>query len=198
MKRRDLFRRTAQAALGATVLPVLPAHARVIPPDYDASALLRRPDWAPVFLTPHQSRTLELLADLVIPETSTPGARAALVHRFLDHLLSAETPRVQSDFLAALGAIDGMSRDRFGNAFLHVAPEEQRELLTFLAFPHRLVTWGGNVPDFAGHTHFLRLKDWISRAYYSSAEGLAELGFDEAMSHGEFRGCDGERHGHGH
>lgn len=202
MKRRELFRRSAHAALAAAALPILPAHAREIPPDYDASIQLRRPDWKPVFLTDHQNRTLETLSEWIIPETGTPGARAALVNRFLDHLLAAETAGVQQEFLASLAYLDGLSRERHGAAFIHLEPDHQRELLTFLAYPHQLVTWGSNRSDFAGNLHFNRLKDWISRAYYSSPEGLQELGFDEAMSHGPFPGCEQEsgnpRHDSGH
>jgi gluconate 2-dehydrogenase gamma chain len=192
MRRRDLFRQSACAALAAAARPVIPVHGREIPADYDASVRLRRPDWQPVFLTAHQSRTLEALADLIIPETETPGAGAALVHRFLDQLLAAETPGVQADFLAALASVDGLSRDRYGRVFVYLEPSEQGDLLSLLAYPQRLVTWGGNRSEFGGHLHFVRLKDWISRAYYSSEEGLRELGFEEAMTHGDFLGCGEE------
>ncbi len=196
MKRRDLIRQTAVAAFGAAALPMVPVRARDIPPDYDASVRLRRPDWSPVFLSDHQSRTLEALAEWVIPETDTPGAKSALVHRFLDHLLAAETPEIQREFTSALAFIDGLSQERHGRAFIHLETAQQRELLTFLAYPHRLVTWGSNRPEFTGYSHFARLKDWIARAYYSSPEGMAELGYDEAFSHGPFLGCDHESEGH--
>jgi hypothetical protein len=196
LKRRDLIRRSAIVALGAATLPAVPVHGREIPPDYDASLRLRRPDWAPVFLSEHQSRTLESLGEWIIPETETPGAKSALVHRFLDHLLAAETPEVQREFTSALAFVDGLSQERYGRAFIYLETEQQRELLTYLAYPHRLVTWGSNRSEFVGHTLFARLKDWIARAYYSSPEGLAELGFDEAFSHGPFLGCEQESSNH--
>jgi len=39
-------------------------------------------------LDPHQSETVATIAELIIPTTDTPGARAAQVHRFIDLLLA--------------------------------------------------------------------------------------------------------------
>src|SRR5256885_17266433 len=39
-------------------------------------------------LDPHQSETVATIAEMIIPATDTPGARAAQVHRFIDLLLA--------------------------------------------------------------------------------------------------------------
>src|SRR2546422_6710982 len=43
-------------------------------------------------LDPHQSETVATIAEMIIPATDTPGARAAQVHRFIDLLLAEWAP----------------------------------------------------------------------------------------------------------
>ncbi len=196
MKRRELFRRAILGTVGAAVTSTLPSEAaahlhfaREFPPNQDASAELARSDWKPVFLDQHQNDTLILLSDLILPATDTPGAKEALVNRFIDQLLAAETREIQRQFLDSLAYIDGECMKRYNAAFIHLPAETQLEFLKLLSYPHTLVTWGENRSEFAGHAHFLNLKSWITRAYYSSDIGMRELGWDGSPFHGEFEGC---------
>jgi hypothetical protein len=130
-----------------------------------------------------------MLSELIIPKTETPGASDALVNRFIDRLLAAETPETQRSFVEGLAYLDGECLSRYRSAFRYASAESRNELLGLLAYPHSLGTWGsegGN--DFAGHRHFTVLKDWISRAFYSSEIGMRELGWD-GPPHGAFLGC---------
>jgi hypothetical protein len=191
MNRRELLRRTF-GTLGAAAAVTIPAGAREFPENYDASKELAQPAWKPVFLDEHQNATLIALSDLIIPVTDTPGAKAALVNRFIDAIMAVERPEAQREFLNALAMIDGESSDRFGTAFVHASPEEQLQLLSYLAYPQSLRTWSGSVEGDTGpHHQFKTLKDWISRAYYSSEIGQRELGYDGAPPHGMFNGCSG-------
>src|ERR1700690_2448808 len=107
MNRRDLFRQAflgAAAAASAGVAPALE-----FPSDYDASKELARADWKPLFLDDHQNQTLIAFSDMLIPETDTPGAKAALVNRFLDRVLAVETHDTQRSFLKNLAFLDGDS-----------------------------------------------------------------------------------------
>jgi len=183
MKRRELFR---LAGLGAAAIT---AQAREFPANYDASKELARSDWKPSFLDAHQNETLIALSDLIIPATDTPGAKEALANRFIDELLAAETPDTQKAFLNALAFLDGEAQERYRTAFVHVTPEQQVELLSYLAYPQSLETWPGVKNESQAHQHFRTLKDWISRAYYSSEIGQRELGDDGAFPHGEPSGC---------
>jgi hypothetical protein len=192
MKRRELFRRALAGAVGSA-LPAAAADPHPAPkqfPDgHDASKDLARADWKPVFLDAHQDATLVALADLVIPETTTPGAKRALCNRFIDRLLAAETSEVKRAFLASLSYVDGECIARYRAPFVDLPPESQVEFLKLIAYPHSYVTWGDNRSEFAGHAHFRNLKSWISRAYYSSEAGMRELGWTGNMFHGDFEGC---------
>jgi gluconate 2-dehydrogenase gamma chain len=189
MNRRDLLRSTVLGALGATV-SVFPVPARDFPSGYDASKDLARADWKPLFVDAHQNETLIALSDLIIPASDTPGAKEALVNRFLDLLMSAEMAETQRAFVAALAYIDGECMHRYNSAFVHSPREQQLEFLTLIAYPHSLETWGEGQTEFPGHTHFQKLKRWIVGAYYSCPVGLKELGWDGAFPHGVFSGCD--------
>ena len=72
------------------------------------------------------------LGDLIIPETDTPGASAALVNRFIDHLLAAESREVQSHFLDSLAYLDGACMERYGSAFIHLSRENQAGFLNLI------------------------------------------------------------------
>lgn len=189
MHRRELFRRTWWGAAGVMSGTAPLAVAREFPADFNASSELARSDWKPIFLDEHQNETLLLLAELIIPKTGTPGAKEALVNRFIDRLLAAESPETQRTFLEALAYLDGECMVRFRTAFRYVPSESQVEFLRLLAYPHSLATWGGEAADESpGHKHFGVLKGWISRAFYSSEAGMRELGWD-GPPHGEFEGC---------
>jgi gluconate 2-dehydrogenase gamma chain len=189
MKRRDLFRNTVISAIGAAAMNSR-AIAREFPPGYDASVELARADWKPVFLDDHQNETLIVLSDMIIPATDTPGAKAALVNRFLDLLMSSETAEAQRAFLTSLAYIDGAALARYKAVFLHLTSEQRTDFLNLLAYPHSQARWGEHEPDFPGYDHFSRLKGWIASAFYSSADGLKELGWDGSFPHGVFSGCD--------
>src|ERR1700730_2823473 len=103
MKRRDLLRAgvltgaavalrpsrsTAQSTTQDTAqTPELtPAQSGV-----DASKDLAAPGWNPLFSDENQNETLIVRNDLMIPATDPPGAKEALVNRYIDLVLAADT-----------------------------------------------------------------------------------------------------------
>jgi hypothetical protein len=158
----------------------------------DASKELLGPGWKPLFLDEHQNETLIVVSDLMIPATDTPGAKEALVNRYIDLVLAAETPEAQRAFLNSLSYLDGEGMRRFKNAFRYLSSEEQDLLLHALAYPRNASNWTGEAdlnPDL-GHVHFEALKGRIMTAYYSSQIGQKELGWDGAFAHGPYQGCE--------
>jgi gluconate 2-dehydrogenase gamma chain len=187
LDRRELFRRTLLSAAGLSAAGS--ATAREFPAGFDASKDLARAFWKPAFLDEHQNETLIAFSDQIIPKTDSPGAKEALVNRFIDQLLAAEAPDRQREFLESLAFLDGECMKRYQNAFRYLVPATQIEFLRLVAYPHSLPTWGTEpAGEFPGHAHFVRLKDWISRAYFSSEIGMRTLGWD-GPTHGEFEGC---------
>jgi hypothetical protein len=73
------------------------------------------------------------IADLIIPETDTPGAVRVNVPAFIDLLLSQwYAPADRQRLLAGLEAIDARSRAAHGASFVELAPPDQAALLRSL------------------------------------------------------------------
>jgi gluconate 2-dehydrogenase gamma chain len=84
-------------------------------------------------LDAHQRATVAAIAERIIPETDTPGARAAGVHDFIELIVAEHYKNDErSSFLRGLGDVDVRSRARFRRDFVEAAPAEQDEILTAL------------------------------------------------------------------
>jgi len=204
MKRREMLRASVLAGAAAALRPALasaqsaaqsaaqPSELTPAQSGVDASKEFEGPGWKPLFLDEHQNETLIILSDLIIPATDTPGAKDALVNRYIDLVLAAETRETQQAFLNSLGYLDSESIRRFKAAFLYLSRDDQDLLLHALAYPRNASNWTGEAdanPD-KGHAHFEALKERIMTAYYSSQIGEKELGWDGAFAHGPYQGCE--------
>jgi hypothetical protein len=130
----------------------------------------------PVFLDDHQSKTLEVLAEAIVP-----GSTGARVGPFVDHLLAVDSAENQRSFLGALGAFDMIAIKRHGKAWIAITPSQQDALL------REASTADAKTSALGGH--FQNLKDWIAGAYYSSEAGMRELGWNGNVFHAELPGC---------
>ena len=86
--------------------------------------------WRPRTLSPEQGEMVLIMGEQILPETDTPGARAARVDRFIDAMLTdfyGEDDRQR--FLAGLVRVEAQSRRLFGEAFGNLEPERQGELV---------------------------------------------------------------------
>lgn len=199
MKRRELLKAGAFAGALTALRPTMAqgqdtkANAELTPAQSgaDASNDLAAPGWKPKFFDEHQNETLLVLSDLMIPATDTPGAKDALVNRYIDLVLAAEKPEGQQKFLNSLSYLDGESMRRYKTAFRYLKREDQDDLLHGLAYPKAGSIWTGETASAdVGHGHFQFLKQRIAGAYYSSQVGEKELGWDGAFAHGPFKGCE--------
>ena len=90
--------------------------------------------WAPRTLSREQADLVLAMGEHILPETDTPGARAARVHEYVDAMLTDYYPAAERDrFLAGLDRADERMRRAFGRRFLDSPPERQLELVRALA-----------------------------------------------------------------
>jgi hypothetical protein len=197
MKRREALRRLV---IGSGVSVALPTAGRAapqgpaspsnppetmalgcaVPPD----PALSSKDWKPVFFDSHQNETVVALSDWIIPDTDTPGAKAAQVNRFIDLLLGAETVQQQKQYIEALSWLDGYCLSHYSRPFTSLQQDEQSAVLT-------LLTHASEAPEIRyGSELFRVLKDSIVQAYYTSEIGmLEELKYQTNPFQPSFPGC---------
>ena len=130
--------------------------------------------WAPRTLSPAQLELVATVAEHIIPETDTPGARAAGVHRFVDTLLTDHYPTPERDrFLAGLADVDARARSRQGKTFVECTADQQVALLTEMdeaAYPAVQI----DSPRPQETWFFRRMKEVTLVGYYTSQIGATQ------------------------
>jgi gluconate 2-dehydrogenase gamma chain len=119
-------------------------------------------EWTPSFFNAHQNDTITQFSDLVIPTTDTPGAKDALVNRYLDKILAASDHPFQNEFAGDLDALDRFSRQSAGSDFVRLTTDQQKSVLEKMFLSDQ-------------RPSFDRLKAWTARIYYASKPGFDEL-----------------------
>ena len=70
-------------------------------------------------LDPHQNATVVTISELIIPQTETPGAKAARVNEFIDVIVAEWYDQEQkSTFLTGLADVDRRSQSSFSKDFV--------------------------------------------------------------------------------
>ncbi len=198
--RREALRKIALGGVSAgaaTAFPILgqgavtPAMAHAAHMHPAGPNAVPDPDWKPLFLDAHENDTVITLTDLIIPTTSTPGAKAALVNRFIDLLLNDEDADKQKTFLQGLAWLDGRALTLHQKPFVNLTPDEQTALLTPLADADNK-----NAEDQPGVRFFQQIKDLTIYGYYTSKIGMEqELQYAGGDYHTEFPGaCNHPEH----
>ena len=137
-------------------------------------------------LTPERARALEALADIIIPETDTPGAAEAGVTEFVTALVDGWLDDEDRDrFLAGLDTVDPAARERFGTD-LADCPEAQRTQLVG-EFDAELVRLREDPDARASRYFFHDVKRFTITAYFTSEAGLEALGYRTTFR--TFEGC---------
>jgi hypothetical protein len=152
--RREMLAATA-AALAAPLVAPAPAGAA------QAATV------APKFFTAPEFALLDELSDLIIPnDAHSPGARTAGVAAYIDFRLSESLePAQQARWRSGLAAVDALSQESNGKAFMQSAPEQRVAVLTKIAAAE-------HDPKTPAEHFFQELKHWTVRAYYTSKVGI--------------------------
>jgi hypothetical protein len=131
-------------------------------------------------LNPHQGLTVTTIAEMIIPQTETPGAKAARVNEFIDVMLT-EWYEDTAHFLAGLANVDTRSRDLFGKSFIECAEKQQVNLLQALeeeglALRKKNAQWGteGEGLVVSATDFFQTIKRLTLIGYYTSQVGFEQ------------------------
>ncbi|SOD96291.1 gluconate 2-dehydrogenase subunit 3 family protein [Spirosoma fluviale] len=126
-------------------------------------------------VSPDQEALLAEVADVIIPTTSTPGAKAAGAEKFIVRVMRDCYPKAdQEKFYAGLAKLDADSKTKFGKGFAALEGAQKIEMVK------QTMT--------ADKPFFLRMKELTTTGYFTS-----EIGATKALEYlpvpGQFNGC---------
>ena len=194
LNRRKALQALASGAIGAATSAIwvesLSALARQQAHAHAADGVIALQGWTPRVLSARQNEAVVVLTELIIPQTDTPGAKAAGVNRFIDTVLVDARPADRERFLRGLAWMDERSRALSSKDFLAATTTEQAALLT------RLSTEGNpDAEDRIGVEFFQAIKSMTINGYYTTEIGLRqELGDSGQLFLGQFEGCTHPEH----
>ena len=137
-------------------------------------------------LNPHQNETVATIAELIIPKTDTPGARAAGVPAFIDVMLADWGDDDQRQmFTTGLANVDERSRTAFGKPFIGCTPDQQSEILQDLDYEL------ARLRDAKSDTskNFFGAMKWLTLTGYYTSEVGASSELHYRVVPGRFEPC---------
>jgi hypothetical protein len=147
------------------------------------------PAQAPKFFTAGEFRLVSRIADLIIPETDTPGASAAGVPSYIDFVVNSN-PEHQLLFRSGLPWLDEHSQQVHGKAFMSLPEADQIALLA----PVCQEADEGKSDSLTAR-FFRAMKGMTADGYYTSKIGMTEeLGFRGGAVLAKFPSCEVPEH----
>ena len=191
IERREILRYIGIAAVAAS----FPGFSRWAFACADEHPALQTPQpkaeaYKPLFFSAEQFRTVEHLAEMIIPEDDTPGAQQAGVAEFIDFMLANRVPvnsardirstddaiaagsEAQNRFVAGLADINARGQSLFKHEFMECSSEQQTSLLEELAYKEKF-----KPTTEAGRAFFQMMRDYTVVGYYTTKIGLQTLGY---------------------
>jgi hypothetical protein len=196
IQRRDALKQLALGSVAAAALPSwiesLSALALDHAHTHGQRAAASKAAWTPKVLTPAQNTAVVAISELIIPQTNTPGAKAAKVNEFIDGVMAEAKPDTRTKFLDGVAWMDARAKQDFkAGSFVAATPEQQMALLTEISVPEARP----NSPNQAGHEFFEAIKNLTIIGYYTSEVGVRqELGDNGMLFFTEFKGCTHPEH----
>ncbi len=177
MNRREAISSVAWL-LGGTVLGAdLFLNYACRPASKDVSALFEK----------EQLAFLNEVADTILPETSTPGAKAAKVGDFMAVMVrDTYTPEDQGIFMDGISDLDKTSDKKFGKPFMQLNAKQRTDLLKELDIAQK-AHQEKKKEDEPNH-YFRMMKELTLLGYFTS-----EVGATQALRYlpvpGRYEGC---------
>ena len=146
---------------------------------------------------------MEHIAEMIIPQDDTPGAKQAGVAEFIDFMVANRVPAstsrevrstedaiqignaAQNRFLAGADWMNAHCHSEFGRAFMDCSSEQQSTLLEELAYKTKF-----KPATESGRTFFAMVRDYTVVGYYTTRIGLESLGYPGLRTHwAKMPGC---------
>ncbi|HUS05029.1 MAG TPA: gluconate 2-dehydrogenase subunit 3 family protein [Bryobacteraceae bacterium] len=166
--RRDLLRNIALSATLGGVSAEAAQHVHHAAAEEKKAAGVYKPK----ILTAHEFKTMQRLADLIIPaDEVSKGALDSGAVEFID-LLSSQNPEMASIYTGGIAWLDRQMSKRYGSDFVTAKDEQQTAMLDLIAYRKN------KSPELdAGIRFFEWARKMVADAFYTSPVGIKDLGF---------------------
>ncbi|HLR32782.1 MAG TPA: gluconate 2-dehydrogenase subunit 3 family protein [Fodinibius sp.] len=129
--------------------------------------------FSPETLSEAQNELVTQLSERIIPATDTPGAQAAKVNEYIDHMLTDWNTDVEKEhFLEELDKVDELSNDQFGDPFADLQEADQITLMEQLE--QQAKDNPVPEPDSDLKPFFSMMKEYTVVGYYTSEIGASK------------------------
>ncbi len=149
--------------------------------------------YVPQFFKPGEFKTVELLAEMIIPADDKPGAKEAKVANYIDFVVFSARefePSLQREWMDGLAVLDRESQKQFGKVFRMASMAERENLLTEMSLPER-----DPGARHEGYEFFRLVKNMTVEGFYTSRIGLIDVLDFQGMNYmSEFPGCTHPEH----
>lgn len=157
-----------------------------------AGALAPAVGTEPTFFTEHEFETVRMLTDYLLPaDDRGPSAAEAGVPEFIDFVMTDDLlgdPRDrQTAMRGGLAWVDSQCRRAFDEPFTGCTDAQRRHMLDRIAYPEAAAPGDG-----PGVAFFDRLRDYTAAGYFSSPEGVEDLGYVGNEARPVWPGCPAE------
>jgi gluconate 2-dehydrogenase gamma chain len=191
IERREILRYIGMAAI-ASSFPGFSQWVFACPQDHAPSTTYATylAPYKPLFFSPQRYRMVEHLAEMIIPEDDTPGAKRAGVAEFIDFMVANRVPvstsrdirstdeaitagnEGQQKFIAGLDWMNAHSHFEFKQNFMDCTPSQQNSLLEEVAYKAKF-----KPTTESGREFFQMMRDYTVVGYYTTKIGLQSLGY---------------------
>ncbi len=138
---------------------------------HEDSPQTRPTTYRPVFFSPAEYNTVDILAEHIIPEDAAAGAHQAGVAEFIDFMASHD-PDLQYPFRSGLAWLDAFATEKKKRRFTALESHDREELLRKLAYRAEQ-----SPTEIGGQEFFALMRKYTVLGYYTSRVGLEELDY---------------------
>lgn len=131
----------------------------------------------------HKKEMLAELAELIIPQTDTPGAKAAGVQDYIIAVMLNCTPaKEQNKFIDGIAELENYTADQYGKEFMKCSLAERKAVLKHMAknssgYSYKILNKINN--KLFGKPFFLKLRELTVEGYCQSRLGATQgLAYD--------------------